>query len=384
MEKDEHLYQYVLGKIALKQEGSSWDFKRQWYSDGQEGKLLHDLICMSNLVEHTDGYLIIGVDEENDYSICGIENDLNRKNTQNLVDFLKSKKFFSGIRPIVYVRTLQIENHLIDIIVIRNSSDTPFYLTEDYKQVRKYHIYTRIQDTNTDIDQSADPNIVEKLWKKRFGIDLTALQRVFVFLKHPDDWEDIDDEMGYFYKFAPEFTITRELLPETGYEYYHCTQTDPIPAWYNIIIRYHQTTICSFEGISLDGGRYFTIVPYFDLLDVSSPPIKLSYYVKNDDSFVLFRFFTQKSLSKNDRFAQRKLLDIVPIFSSKEEKRQFWKYAEKHFWSKRNELDCHSLPPFVEYINNKQNLEIIKNEYLDAMACVYLLAKFRQHNNRST
>ncbi len=34
--------------ISLKQEGSYWDFKREWYSQDKKADLLHDIICMAN------------------------------------------------------------------------------------------------------------------------------------------------------------------------------------------------------------------------------------------------------------------------------------------------------------------------------------------------
>ena len=71
------LVDIVCEKIALKQEGAAWDFKKEWHSDNVE--LLFDIICMSNMVTHEDGLIIIGVDEEQDYSICGVENDPRRE-----------------------------------------------------------------------------------------------------------------------------------------------------------------------------------------------------------------------------------------------------------------------------------------------------------------
>ena len=66
--------------ISLKQEGAYWDFKREWYSQNKKDDLLHDIICMSNNLSNRDAYIIIGVDEENDYSFSSIEFDQNRKN----------------------------------------------------------------------------------------------------------------------------------------------------------------------------------------------------------------------------------------------------------------------------------------------------------------
>lgn len=82
-----NLRKEILELISLKQEGGYWDFKREWYHTDKKDDLLHDIICMANNVENHDGYIIIGVDEECNYSIRDISNDVNRKNTQKLSIF---------------------------------------------------------------------------------------------------------------------------------------------------------------------------------------------------------------------------------------------------------------------------------------------------------
>ena len=77
---------------------------------------------------------------------------------------------------------------VIDVIVIRNDRNTPYYLTEQYQGVFANNIYSRIMDTNTPKNASADIDVIEKLWKKRFGIDATALDRALLFLQKPYDW----------------------------------------------------------------------------------------------------------------------------------------------------------------------------------------------------
>lgn len=109
----------ILGLISLKQEGAYWDFKKEWYEEGKQPDLLHDIICMSNNLENRDAYIIIGIDEENDYCVNDMTNAENRKSTQMLVDFVRNKKFVGGIRPRVMVETMQLETGTIDIIVIK-------------------------------------------------------------------------------------------------------------------------------------------------------------------------------------------------------------------------------------------------------------------------
>lgn len=154
-------HEEILRLINLHHEGSYWDFKKQWYSDKCD--LLHDIICMANNLENRDAYIIVGIDEENNFRFIDVSKDSNRKNTQMLVDFLKDKKFVGGTRPSVHVEILDYGVATIDVIVVENSYNTPFYLAERFQQIQANSIYTRIQDTNTPIDKSADINNVEYL-----------------------------------------------------------------------------------------------------------------------------------------------------------------------------------------------------------------------------
>mgnify|MGYP000178797461 CR=1 FL=1 len=75
--------------------------------------------------------------------------DPNRRNTQQLVDFLRDKHFAGGVRPVVHVENISIGENEIDVIVVHNSDATPFYLTEKYQSVMSNNIYTRVMDSNT-------------------------------------------------------------------------------------------------------------------------------------------------------------------------------------------------------------------------------------------
>ena len=59
----DELYTEIRELINLKQEGSYWDFKREWYKNNKNADLLHDIICMANNLSNRDGYIIIGVKE---------------------------------------------------------------------------------------------------------------------------------------------------------------------------------------------------------------------------------------------------------------------------------------------------------------------------------
>lgn len=135
------LKQEIIKLINLKQEGSYWYFKREWYSKEKKQDLLHDIICMSNNLSNRDAYIIIGIDEENNFETVSVAEDSNRKNTQNIVDFLREKQFAGENRPIVSVETIVINENDIDVIVVHNSNNTPFYLMKDYEKIKENYIY---------------------------------------------------------------------------------------------------------------------------------------------------------------------------------------------------------------------------------------------------
>ena len=372
------LVDIVCEKIALKQEGASWDFKKEWHSDNVE--LLFDIICMSNMVTHEDGLIIIGVDEEQDYSICGVENDPRRKKTQDIVCLLRDKKFAFGMRPLAYVKTLTISGHEVDVLVVEDSTNTPFYLTDGLQQIRPYHIYTRVMDTNTGRDKSADPNITERLWKKRFGLDQTALQRAMIYLKDIEGWDTLDGEESHFYKYAPEFTLRCERdETRNGYEYYVFGQIDPYPNWYNIYLYFHQTMIYHTVGISLDGGRYFTAVPDYDSFQsfVEKDSIWFYHYVKGTMEYLLYEFYSHRSENGDSRMAQSNYLNCIPIFSSEDEKRNFFAYAMVNFRRDRKYIATSPfMPHFPDSLPNGTDVDYFKSAYHDALIIRDLYSEF--------
>lgn len=370
------LNEEVTNLIRLRQEGSFWDFKKQWYTNKSD--MLHDIICMSNNLSNRTAYIIIGIDEQQDYSIVDVSCDPNRKNTQKLVDFLKDKKFAGGIRPVVHVESLHCSNGVIDTIVIENSSNTPFYLTAQYEGVRASSIYTRVMDTNTPIDKSADINHIEQLWRKRFHLDDTPIEKFRYYLRSPDDWNTIqDDNMGYFYKYSPEYTITCEKDESAdGYEYYIFGQVNTNPSWWLITLRYHQTAIEQFQGIALDGGRSFVIAPRraYDLLntDVSS----FGFYIQNDLRYRLLEFYHRKETSEEHSY--RGYMRAIVVFRSEHEYKSFLNYVQTHMeeyheiYKRREDAD---LPHFSNL--SGYDMAHLKKDYKDALVMCDMLNEFR-------
>ena len=289
------LFDEISNLINMQQEGPYWDFKKEWYGKDKDEDLLIDIICMANNLENRDAYIIIGVDENSGFSIIDIERDVNRRNTQQLTDFLRGKKFAGDYRPVITVESLRYPSGMIDIIIIHNSLNTPFYLKERYKGINPNNIYVRLQDSNTPRDKSADYHHVEYLWKKRFGMLLSPIEKVKRYLQYPQDWEDSpSQEDKKYYKYAPEFTIEHNFKADDdrdGYEYYLFAQTDSRPHWSDIKICYFQTVLADLGGVILDGGRYFTATPYTDGIDLNgqlSWDISYKYMIKGEINYLVY------------------------------------------------------------------------------------------------
>lgn len=373
----------ILELISLKQEGAYWDFKKEWYEEGKQPDLLHDIICMSNNLENRDAYIIIGIDEENNYCVNDMTNAENRKSTQMLVDFVRNKKFAGGIRPRVMVETMQLETGTIDIIVIKNGYSTPYVLEESYRGVNANNIYTRVMDSNTPKNKTAEISQIEYLWKKRFRLLMAPLEQVFYFLLKREEWEDVPDDSSVtrmYYKYSPEYVIEYAGCDDRdGYVYYLFSQTDSRPHWYNIYVKYHQTILFSTIGVGLDGGRYFTNVPCTDFLFDDwhhEGNISFKYYVKGTKKMILHDFFCDYD-SHDAMYARDRFEECILIFVSDTEKENFKDYAASK-WSKRQDYLEDVRLPRME-LPGVYREDAFKEEYENALVLKKMLDEYRTY-----
>ena len=374
--------------IWLKQEGAYWDFKREWYSQDKKADLLHDIIFMANNLSNKDAYIIIGVDEENDYSFSSVKSDPNRKNTQQLVDFMIDKPFAGGVRPIVSVENISFGENEIDVIAVHNSDATPFFLTENYQSVMPNNIYTRVMDSNTPKNKSADLSHIEMLWKKRFGLLSPPLERMMIYLKNPDLWENSPNAYPtekQYYRFSPEFTIeTVHDESKNGYQYYLFNQTDIHPRWYDINLYYHQTMLASLEGVSLDGGRYFTPSPRTDGVSLTQYhhwDITFKYYIKNSIEYIVHEFYYHPD-GDDETIAHDRFMNCILVFETDTEKEEF-KFFVAQNWENKQEYNKNIRVPYFEEIEG-YNMDVIKEEFLNSQILKNMFNQFRNrriHNS---
>ena len=378
----EELKSRVIKCIAKKQEGDYWDFKRQWYDKEKEKTdLLHDIICMANLIRDEDGLIIVGVDEKQDYTLVDVKADSNRKDTHEMVNFLRDKPFEAGIRPMVYVESFEINETTIDVIVIENSNYTPFYLTDTgFQQVKPYRVYTRVGDTNTPIDRAADRDKVEALWKKRFGIEKPILERFRIYIEDNKHWVSVDGAQSWYYEFAPEYRIeTEHDDSRNGYEYYClCQVSIHGPGWYWLRLKYHDTLMYSTLLVSLDGGNFMTAIPSQTEFFGSVP---FSYYTKEDINYGLYLFFRRQFDERMLGCYGYKVWDsIVPTMQSKTEAKEFFR------WAREKGIIGHR--PFKGYLPEKYKDtdmgDRLVEQYMQAQALSEMLFKYRSEMDKRT
>lgn len=366
--------------IRTRQEGQYWDFKREWHTDN--GDLVHDIICMANNLSTNDGLIIIGIDEENDYYPCGVNCDENKKNTQNIVDLLKDIHFAGDTRPFTYVETLWFGSKEIDVVIVKNDANTPYYLVQQFRKVHPYNIYTRVGDTNTPVDRSADIKNIEKLWKKRFGIDLSPLERVKNYLRYPAEWcpAGENDSVRYYRQF-PEFTYEQEYLSDKkDIKFFFYGQTDYDPRWYSVKIKYHQTVLSELLLIGLDGSRLLAPAPelYGFSLDPysSSWDITFDYYIENTLDYIIESEFLFNS---NDCNIEKALIrnqyhKVIMVFKNKSDIELFIDYAIEK-WITIHPEEYESMVPSIPDIKG-YDMEVIRTQYLHGLILKDLLADF--------
>jgi hypothetical protein len=267
----------------------------------------------NNLTDH-DGYIIFGIEDQT-YYVKGVP-DTDRKTQQNVIDFLKSIKFAGRIRPTVYVKKIKIDDKPIDVLVVKNKSKVPYYLTENYQKVLAGNIYVRVGDTNTPKDMTADTDKVEYLWKKRFGMNLLPIERAKQLLSNLEDWEKSPTIPGfpkiYFNKFASEYTVTinatendendkKLTVPSIaeGLVYFcyanNCQTNISLFSYFKCTLKYSATILWECILINTNSCLYFIKPNAFYTLSLHISDLEIvdthvTYYIKTDFNYLLDKF----------------------------------------------------------------------------------------------
>lgn len=348
--------------ISKKREDDWWDFKREHHHD--KAKLVHDILCMANNRPRRDSYIIFGVDDN--FSVVGIENDNNRRNQQGITNILRNITFAGSIRPRIEMQTIDVENHEIDVLIIKDSHDVPYYLEKDYQDksfkrvcddkhgitVKAYHIYTRVVDNNTPIDRQADLNDIEFLWRKRFGIELGIMERLNILLAETDNWVFDWGNKNYCYHICyPEFQIKQTEDMIEGWVPAAAFYTHPDFHCAKLNIMYHNTVIYETELWAFDNYRKF--LPKAENSRVKDKgDFWYSYYLLDSIEGKLLRIFTNGNCNICSR---EQNCNQILIFENKNKKTDFELYLSEHF-DDHNNMEIKNKYQLQICEDNKSNL----------------------------
>ena len=362
--------------IESKKEGNYWDFKEVPHENNAD--LLHDILCLSNSICDNDRYLILGIsDPSTGCQIVGLErNQKNRKKQSDLIDFL-SKIRFADYQPDIEIHSITVHSKSIDVIQIKNEPLKPFYISENYKckskEVKAFHIYTRTRDVNTARDKSADKEIIEKMWKERFGLTETPMERFVKVLESPEDWNKNMGNQDYaFHNQFPEFRI-EFIRTHDGFDPYLEFYDDNRGYFGKAYFQYHGKTLFELEYVFVDGGIKAIATPMFKSVNESKNGFW--YYMKSDMSWTFLCFL----LDNYFNFKTRGIYDIpLLIFSNKSEVEMFTNYLNENK-EEIKKIQIKSLPFHADY----KYTRALSLEYMCKSLIVYKEHKWREIKKQS-
>jgi hypothetical protein len=352
-----------------------FDYKEEWHQNKAE--LLRDILCLSNVSYQGDRYLIFGVSDKGEK--IGVKNtDSNRLKDHNLYNWLGDLRLNKPLTIQLYVIEDKENSREFDIIQISDSNHKPFFLlkdveypkqktTQDSKQdsktvtVRSGVIYTRNGNTNTPINGSAHENDIEKMWRNRFGIDLSVLERFKLLLQEKGGWDiSWDADGSYHHKVFPEFQIREDFEDNQsvrhkeewargciGYHYDESSNGTSEKKLY-----YHQTCIKRILLCDFDGSKKTIVAPKWEPMGRGN-----FYFYYANDIVYSYKIFLNNKNSKDDSKGirrphtslNREYFDI-PIFKNENDLLQFKQYAAL----KNASYSYRSTDP--EFDHTKQNI----------------------------
>ena len=269
MTRQDSLQETIVALLERRTEGPYWDFKLIHHACKYD--LVHDVLCLANANHRGRRFLIFGVSNK-DFSLHSIRNDTKRRTQAHVAGLFRDNadKFFQSRFPEFYLKEIEIGGEFVDVMVIEDRPHKPYYLTERFGKIEAHHIYTRICDINTPAKDAAQPDEIERMWRERFGLDESPIERVKNYLNDPHAWIE-DNEGGNFnayYKFSPEFTL-RTTDAEDGIacheEWTHgeiCSGNN-YAGYYEMY--YHQTCLARIRYVGFDDCKKSMVAPDWEV-----------------------------------------------------------------------------------------------------------------------
>lgn len=310
----------ILDELLQSNESEFLDFKQEYPSVNSD--LIHDVLCLANSIVDSDRYLVFGVDDSK--NICGIESDTKRKTQANLIDVLRSARL--NKMPQFTLTKHLVGTHEIDVLIIKDADEKPYFLTEDYtkdgRPLRAGVVYSRIGDTNTPPNSTSADHIIEKMYYDRFGLRLSPKERLFKYLREIEKWHygyNEERNLYFYHEQFPEFTLTEKNKEssESYVEPWSIDFPDKNSTKSEFFVKYHGTILDNLILVWLDGARYKRIQPTHKIIKSSNNYYHYYYYV-NDSLACLANAMIQAAYP--DSTGNGHMLDhLFPIFESSED-----------------------------------------------------------------
>ncbi|CAL8901927.1 Putative DNA-binding domain-containing protein [Bacillus pumilus] len=333
--------------IKLGYEGEYWDYKEKWHKD--KYKLVHDVLCFANTSHDKDCFIIVGVSDTGE--IKGLEKDEMKKQA-DLIGLFSSLKF-AGETPKLNLFSFIVDEKYIDVLVIKNSSAVPYFLNDRYHKVNKGLIYSREGDRNTPIVENSPLEIIESLWKKRFSIDKSGIEKFNILLDNRSEW--VETDAGFYNQYSPEYTLEYGEFREGVPAFYSYTMDDESTHYQNINLKINGTVLNSFDTAILDGGRYTAVSPERDAINFNySEKYCFRYYTKDSLVYKLNKFLYNEN-DDEEKIANSNLFEVVLLFESRVAKNAFVEYVKENqeiFDAKFSETSTHYFNSDNEGVRN--------------------------------
>jgi hypothetical protein len=311
-----------LNSLLEQSESEFLDFKQQYHSSN--AKLVFDVLCLLNSDHEGDRYLVFGVGD--DKTIHDISNDANRKTSAGLTDLFRGSQF--NRLPKIKIITERIEEKSVDILVISNTRHKPYFLLADYENrgstVIAGRIVTRVGDANTPTNRGAEDHAIEKMFVERFGLHLTPLERLKVYLEDIFNWIEgynENKELFFYYSKFPEFTITKDSSSREPFEVEEWVHVfpDTKASSENLFLKYHATILGKHLLISCDGARYLTLIPQMKVLWKGEDYYRIIYFIEGSNECLINNMLEKIYKNQSRHYINGSIL----IFDNDEQKDEY-------------------------------------------------------------
>jgi hypothetical protein len=289
------MQEIISSLISKKSEGIWWDFKQKFHD--QLFDLLHDIICLANVIHDGERYLIFGISDY--FDVIGLDTENISFTQADILDYLRKQPFAENTPPNIKLEFLNYQNKEVAVLTIENERVKPYFLTKEIKSrgkiLRAGAIYSRLKDSNTPKDSCANPRDIKAMWAERFGLDLPATKRFSLILEDTDNW-NYNGINGAFYALDPDFTIEIGETEFEGGQYWWQNALVEKPIKYNYLLKFknavlHEVPVIHFQNenlcIPFPSIEFVTHPEKFDGLNASFY-CDLFYYQKGTLQYSLF------------------------------------------------------------------------------------------------